>query len=181
MKRLAITLVLAVMALLLPVLRCPAQTANDSFTEALSKHHSGDLREAIRLYSKSIDHDSLHVMAYLMRGAAWHKLRQFENAIADYTKVIDLGDPLFQAVGYFNRGVVRNLSGQYQEAIPDFSLAISLDKKMSAAFFHRGIARVRIGDQTGTFDDLNEAARLGDPDAECWLDTTTPGWRVMNR
>jgi tetratricopeptide (TPR) repeat protein len=151
--------------------------AEDFFNDALQMHNSGNIQEAIRLYSKAIEHDQHCVMAYQMRGAAWQKLYQFRKAIEDYTMVIDLGDPWFQAVGYFNRGVVRTLTGRYDEAIPDFTQAIAIDRKMSAAFLHRGIARIKTGDGNGTFDDFREAALLGDPEAERWLNTAAPGWR----
>lgn len=173
MKRFATTCVLAVMTLVLHAMPASASTAEEYFDDALSMHNSGNIQEAIRLYSKAIDSDQRFVMAYQMRGAAWQKLYQFRKAIADYTMVIDLGDLWFQAVGYFNRGVVRTLAGRYDEAIPDFTQAIAIDRKMSAAFLHRGIARVKTGDRNGTFEDFREAARLGDPDAEHLLNSAT--------
>jgi tetratricopeptide (TPR) repeat protein len=144
-------------------------------------HRAGNLKEAVRLYSKAIDNDNRFIMAYQMRAAAWQKLHQFERAISDYTMVIDLGEPLFQAVGYYNRGIVKNMSGRYTESIPDFTMALSLDRRMAAAFFHRGIARIKTGDSTGTLEDFMQAARLGDPDAEQWLDRTNPGWKVIKK
>ena len=142
-------------------------------------HRAGNFSEAVVLYSKAIESDNRHVMAYQMRGAAWQKMRQYQKAISDYTAVIDLGEPQFQAVGYFNRGVVKNMCGRYSEAIPDFTQAISFDRKLAAAFFHRGVARFKTGDSTGTFEDLIQAAKLGDPDAQNWLDTSMPDWRQM--
>jgi tetratricopeptide (TPR) repeat protein len=181
MKRLTTLFVIASAAITLLGAPCAAKSSESYFNEALTVHRAGDLKEAVRLYSKAIDNDNRFVMAYQMRAAAWQKLRQFQRAISDYTMVIDLGEPLFQAVGYYNRGIVKNMSGRYAEAIPDFTMALSIDRRMAAAFFHRGISRIKSGDSTGTHEDFIQAARLGDPDAERWLDRTTPGWRLIKK
>ncbi len=142
-------------------------------------HRKGNFREAIALYSKAIESDNRQVMAYQMRAAAWQKIRQYQKAISDYSMVINLGESHFQAVGYFNRGVVKNMSGDYAGAIPDFTQAITIDRKIAAAFFHRGVARLKTGDSTGSLADLIQAAKLGDPDAQGWLDASMPDWRQM--
>jgi tetratricopeptide (TPR) repeat protein len=179
MKRFSTFIVLAAAAIVLFGAPCAAESTESYFNEGLSMHRAGKLNEAVRLYSKAIDNDSRYVMAYQMRAAAEQKLRQYDKAISDYTMVIELGEPYFQAVGYFNRGIVKNMSGHYAEAIPDFTQAISIDKRMAPAFFHRGIARIKSGDSTGTLEDFMQAARMGDVDATRWLDKTTPNWRQM--
>jgi len=181
MKCLAIFFVLAIAGMTVLVHPCTAESAIDYYDNGLSMHKAGDLKEAVRLYSKAIDNDNRFILAYQMRGAAWQRLRQFQKAIADYSMVISLGEPAFQAVGYYNRGIVKNMSGRYAEAIPDFTFAISIDRKMGSAYFHRGIARIKSGDTTGTSDDFIQAAQLGDPDAEHWLDTINPGWRTIKK
>jgi len=181
MKRLTNFFVLSVAAISLVGAPCAAQSTESFFDEALSMHRAGNLKEAVRLYSKAIENDNRFVMAYQMRAAAWQKMQQFQKAIADYSMVIELGEPYFQAVGYFNRGVVKNMSGHYAEAIPDFTQALSIDRKMAAAFYHRGISRIKTGDSIGTHEDFVQAARLGDTDAERWLDRTTPGWKQMSK
>lgn len=179
MKRLSTLLVLASVSMFLPGVPCAAKSSESYYNEALSMHRAGNLNEAVRLYSMAIQSDNRYVMAYQMRAAAWQRLRQFQRAISDYTAVIDLGEPYFQAVGYFNRGIVKNMSGRYAEAIPDFTQAIGIDQKMASAYFHRAIARIKSGDSVGAFDDFRQAARRGDPDAVRWLDSTTPDWRQM--
>ena len=181
MKRHLRTLALAFAGMVAAFEPCLADSANNWFDYGFSKHQSGDLREAVRLYSKAIESDSRFVMAYQMRGAAWQKLRQYSRAIDDYSMVISIGEPSFRAVGYLNRGIVKNMVGNYADAIGDFNLAISIDKYMGPAYFHRGIARVKTGDMAGIHIDFIQAARLGDPDAEHWLDALDPGWRQAQR
>ncbi|MBM3163777.1 MAG: tetratricopeptide repeat protein [Chlorobi bacterium] len=150
---------------------------NDYFNKGYEKHLQGDLKNAIKDYSKAIEKNPRFAMAYQMRGAAWQRMKAFEKAINDYTMVIAVGEPHFLAVGYYNRGIAKNMSGDFSGAIPDFSAALNLDSKMAAAYFHRGIAKSRTGDDFGRIQDFREAARLGEVNAERWLNTYYPSWR----
>ncbi len=156
-----------------------AESANRYFNEGYDKHLHGDLTNAVLLYSQAIDNNPTFAMAYQMRGVAEQQLKKYSQAINDYSMVITYGEPYFKAVGYYNRGVVKNMNGNYEEAIPDFSKAIELDKKMGAAFFHRGIAKSKIGDVTGRLEDFRQAAKLGESNAETWLNTYVPEWKLM--
>jgi len=180
MKRLTAHILLVFLGTALTLNPCFADRANDHFNTGYSRHQAGDLKEAINQYSQAIEVNPGFVMAYQMRAAAWQKLRQFSKAISDYSMVISLGEPHFQAVGYLNRGIVKNMTGDYFGAIPDFSQAIIIDRKMAAAYFHRGIARNKTGDVMGNYEDFRQAARMGDLDAEKWLDKHYPGWQRLN-
>jgi tetratricopeptide (TPR) repeat protein len=160
---------------------CFAETADTWYSSGITMQKSGDLKEAVRMYSKAIELDGNYVMAYQMRASALQKMNKFSKAIEDYTMVINLGEPSFKAVGYLNRGIVKNMTGHFSEAIPDFNLAISMDRRMGPAFFHRAIARSKTGDTPGTLDDFVQAARLGDTDAERFLDAIDPEWRLKNQ
>ncbi|MBZ4220312.1 MAG: hypothetical protein LAC69_09120 [Chlorobium sp.] len=154
-----------------------AESANHFFNKGYETHLRGDLATAIKLYSKAIDNNPAFTMAYQMRGIAQQKLKKYPQAIDDFSMLITIGEPPFKSIGYYNRGVVKNITGDFAGAITDFSQAIELDKKMATAFFHRGIAKSKTGDLTGHMADFRESARLGDRDAEAWLNTYYPGWR----
>lgn len=156
-----------------------AGPADDYFSDGLQKHQQRDFIEAVRLYSKAIDANPAFTMAYQMRAVAEQQLKQYPQAINDFTMVIASSEPLFRVVGYYNRGVLKNMTGDYAGAIPDFTQAIEIDHRMAAAFFHRGIAKSKTGDLVGKLLDFREAARLGDATAEKWLDTYYPGWKEL--
>lgn len=150
---------------------------NDYFDSGYEKHLQGDLKTAIRDYTKAIEKNPRFAMAYQMRGAAWQRMKVYDKAINDFSMVITFGEPHFLAVGYYNRGVVKNMSGDFFGAIADLSAALNLDGKMATAFFHRGIAKVRTGDAFGRIEDFRAAAKLGDLNAEKWLNIYYPSWR----
>ncbi len=155
-----------------------AESPNNFFNLGFEKHKTGDLQSAVEWYSKALDNDPAFAMASLMRGIAQQQLKKYPEAISDYSEVITTGDSSFKVVGFYNRGVMKNMTGDFAGAIPDFSQAIELDKKMGVAFFHRGIAKSKTGDLDGRQEDFRQAARLGEINAERWLNTYSPGWRV---
>jgi len=154
-----------------------AESANASFDRAFEKHLRGDLAGAVKLYSKAIEDDAAFAMAYQMRGIAQQQLKKYPQAINDFSMVIRYGEPFFKCTGYYHRGIVKNMTGDFAGAIPDFSAAIALDNKMAAAFFHRAIAKSKTADFFGRMEDFREAARLGDVNATAWLNTYYPGWK----
>ncbi|NTV92426.1 MAG: tetratricopeptide repeat protein [Chlorobiaceae bacterium] len=157
-----------------------ADGSNAAFNMGYESHLRGDLKNAVKHYSSAIEKNPAFAMAYQMRAAAWQQMKRYDLAINDYSMVISFGEPYFQSVGYFNRGVAKNMAGDYYGAIPDFTQTITLDKRMSAAFFHRGIAKKKTGDTFGQLQDFREAARLGDTNAERWLNLNYPGWKEMS-
>ena len=61
------------------------------------------------------------------RGVANKVLEKYSEAIADFTKVIEL-DPK-NALAYYNRGAAKFALNKYSEAMADYTKAIELDPK----------------------------------------------------
>ncbi len=177
MKRILCFITVAAVFMLMTAGITPSESANNSFNQGFEKHQQGDLVRAVKLYTKAIDDYPSFTMAFQMRAIAELQLKKYQQAINDYTMVITFGEPYFKAVGYYNRGVAKNMTRDFVGAILDFSQAIELDKKMASAFFHRGIAKSKIGDFAGQTEDFCRAAQLGDVDAERWLNTYYPSWK----
>lgn len=84
--------------------------------------------EAIKFYNKIII--SCEVSgekpshAYAKRAGTWNSKGDYDKAIEDYTKAIEL-DPTF-AVAYYRRGGVWESKGDYDKAIADYEKAVEL-------------------------------------------------------
>uniref|UniRef100_Q3AP30 TPR repeat n=1 Tax=Chlorobium chlorochromatii (strain CaD3) TaxID=340177 RepID=Q3AP30_CHLCH len=156
-----------------------AESADELFNRGFALHMQGKLQEAVSCYSDAIDEVPTFAMAFQMRALAYQQLKKFPKAVNDYSSAIEQGDASFKVVGYYNRGVVKNIMGDFVGAVDDFSQAIVLNKKMATAFFHRGIARHQLGDNDGRFEDFRQAALLGDRTAEQWLNTYHPNWKPV--
>ena len=95
---------------------------------------------------------------YFHRGVAENANGDFDGAIADYNRAIEL-DPRY-AAAYSNRGNAKQANGDLDGAIADCSRAIELDPKDPMAHKYRGVAKKAKGDLEGAIADYNRAIEL---------------------
>ena len=74
-----------------------------------------------------------YALAYFNRDVPYSDLGQYENAIDNYTKAIQL-DPDY-AKAYLNRGNAYDDLDQYQRAIQDYDKVIQLDPDDATAYW----------------------------------------------
>ena len=102
--------------------------------------------------------------AYNNRGIFYADKHVYEQAIADYTRAIELNPK--QANAFFNRGNAYFDKGDYDEAITDYTRAILLDPNNGPAFFKRGIAHYAKGDYAQAIADYTGAIAI-EPRRDC--------------
>jgi tetratricopeptide (TPR) repeat protein len=82
---------------------------------------------------------SADVEFYLKRGEDFSAVRDYDRAIADYTRAIELKPDLAEA--YNDRGFAHYLKdGNYEQAIADYTRAIQLRTNYPKAYNNRGVA-----------------------------------------
>jgi len=96
------------------------------------------------------------------RGIEYYKKKQFDKAIEEFTKTVDL--KLNSAAPYYNRGCAYLGDGQHQKAIEDFSIAVKINSKYANAYFNRGIAYKNEGQMDKAKADFKRACDLGEKD-----------------
>jgi tetratricopeptide (TPR) repeat protein len=106
----------------------------------------GNYESALNDFDKAIDRASdqmLQLAGYYERAVLYHLCNHYEQAIADYTRVIAL-HPKFP-VAYVNRGIAYEEWGKIQEAIADFQrfIKLSKDKKHKSEISKR-VERLRV-------------------------------------
>ena len=79
---------------------------------------------------------------YKLRGHVKSKLGDYQGAIADYNKAIEL-DPK-DATTYKLRGHEKSKLGDYQGEIADYNKAIELDPKDAEAYKLRGLVKSKL-------------------------------------
>jgi tetratricopeptide (TPR) repeat protein len=109
-----------------------------------------DLDEAIQLNPSNAD-------AYYGRGLAYSASQQYESAIADFTRAIELAP---RARTYDSRGKVHLKAGNFAAALRDFSRSIELDPEFAKAWRHRAEIRAAMGDYASARQDVMTALRL---------------------
>jgi Tfp pilus assembly protein PilF/ketosteroid isomerase-like protein len=75
---------------------------------------------------------------YYNHGNAYKKQGNLTQAIADYTKAIEI-DPKY-AAAYSNRGNVYQIQGNFQQAIADYDKAIEINPEIAGFYSNRGNA-----------------------------------------
>jgi tetratricopeptide (TPR) repeat protein len=91
------------------------------------------LDKAIILYPKNSDF-------YIIRGNAYHRLKQYQKAIENYTKSISLNSQYENAPIYTLRGRSYSELNQYEKAIADYTKSISFNPKNPDNYYLRGYA-----------------------------------------
>lgn len=102
--------------------------------------------------------------AYLARGEAHFKLRDFESAVEDFTRAIRLNDKLDDA--YFGRGMARGRGGEIDAGIADLGVYLRRNPRSSLAYTKRGIRYIWKGDLENAERDFRQALKLDPKNAE---------------
>ena len=84
--------------------------------------------------------------------------RQFEAALADFNKAIELNPT--NAPAYNNRGWTEFLKGDFHSSIDDATHAIQLNPNDGIPYGTRGWARYSQGDNAGAIEDCTKATQL---------------------
>ena len=96
-------------------------------------------------------------LVYLRDRAATHLLRGgYDYAVRDYDYLLSLRDRP-DATLYYNRGCAHLAAGRMQEALSDFSKAITLNEDWSLAFNNRGATYARLGQYAEAIKDFTRA------------------------
>jgi tetratricopeptide (TPR) repeat protein len=83
----------------------------------------------------------------------------YEAVIRDYDRALAL-DPEFP-FGYYNRGFVNCMMGNYHEAVEDFTNAIRYRNDFAEAWYNRGLINILLNENNKGCEDLSRAGELG--------------------
>tara|TARA_B110000967_G_C18374795_1_gene312347 strand:+ start:34 stop:381 length:348 start_codon:yes stop_codon:yes gene_type:complete len=105
---------------------------------------------------------------YILRGSIKIQLKDYNGAISDITKSIDIYPN--NAIAYFKRGEAKGfLKKDYYGAISDYTKSIELDPNNGDAYYNRGGLKERLGDLSGTCSDMKKSSKLGSSKAKLYL------------
>ncbi len=96
--------------------------------------------------------------SYANRGIAFSSLQQWDNAITDFTRVIEM-DPRY-GWGYIDRGVAYQHKGQWDKSVDDFTKAIEINEKDFDAYAGRAVSYGVLGQLDKAITDLTKAIQM---------------------
>lgn len=97
--------------------------------------------------------------AYFNRGNGHLRNKNYDRALSDYTRAIDL-DPNY-AMNYYNRGYVYQDQKDFRRAIQDYSSAIRISPSHAGSYFNRALAYEDVGERDNAIADFRKAHSLG--------------------
>ncbi|MBO7463771.1 MAG: hypothetical protein J6T96_14375 [Bacteroidales bacterium] len=102
---------------------------------------------------------------YSNRGLAYNGLKDYDNALKDYARCLEL-DSLYEGA-LFNRSITYRSMGDslrdtkyYQLAAKDISKCIQISPNKSSYYYLRGICSLLCNDRVGACSDLHEASNM---------------------
>lgn len=135
--------------------------------EAIGKHH-----EAICDFSEALARDDSDLSIYLRRGNLLFILKRYDEAIEDFDVVIKRDRKCQDALCF--RGNAYGAKGDYAQAYADQSMAIELEANYAGAYSNRGLTSYLMGNKLSALEDWKAARKLGDVDAQDYLDKYFP-------
>ncbi len=92
---------------------------------------------------------------YFNRGAIYSQEKEFDRAISNYNKAIEI-NPNF-VVAYLDRGVAYSKLGEDDRAISDYNKAIEIYPRYAKAFYNRGFIYLKKSDFDRAISDFSKA------------------------
>jgi len=146
------------------------QTNAEKGTELINKK---DYAHALDYLNRAINQDSSDSASIYNRGQAYRKLGRNKEAIADYTRYLELApDDVENYLVYQNRGVTFMALSDWENAITDFNKALELKSDHSISFRERGnayLSRAQEGDLDRALSDANAYIAVNGNDATGYI------------
>ncbi len=105
--------------------------------------------------------------AYLNRAKAYSNLHQWDKAVPDFTKGLEL-KPAGSWRWWNRRGVAYSRLGKWDTAVADYAKAIELKPDGVVFWANRGWSYLRLGQPDKAFADYAKAIELEPNDTHCW-------------
>lgn len=131
-----------------------------------------EFAKAIEAFSSAIQHLPRMTRLYFERGLAYRTIAQYEQAVADYTYLIQhppidcsASDLAFV---YYARAVASYNKGDFATAIADLMTAIPVIPDYGWAYYFRGLAYRRIGDLSNALVDFQQVLHCHNESGDSW-------------
>ena len=123
----------------------------------------GFFQSAIENLTNAIALDKTNPLGYFYRGASYHSLAEYDEAMMDYTKAISLDDKMVDA--YYNRAKIilsrKDIQNpDIKKAVADLEKALELDEKFVDALYAIAAAYKKLEDYHKTLEYLEKLLQI---------------------
>ena len=118
-------------------------------------------QKAVSAQALPIDLDSNSIDDLLLDALKAHNDNRFEDAIAVYTRILELKpDKQICSLIYKHRGMANFAQSKYQDAVADFTDALNLDTKSYGIAYYRGVVQSVLGHYSEAIDDFTMSLEI---------------------
>ena len=114
-------------------------------------------KDEISIYTHILKDNPFSELAYNNRGVAYEAQQQYDLALADYKKALEIDPQFIEA--YNNRALVYEQLGQYDLAIADYNKILKM-KPIYEVHYNRGNVYVKLGQDDLAIIDYTQAIHL---------------------
>ncbi|MFC0515133.1 tetratricopeptide repeat protein [Mucilaginibacter angelicae] len=132
--------------------------ADKSIKLAIEQSQQGQLDSSIENCNRALIFYPGSARGYYVRGSAYQLKANYDQAIIDYNKAIELDSVYLDA--YFNRGNAYKIKANYDQAIIDYNKVIKMAPTYVDAYNNRGSVYKAIGSYDQAIIDYNKAIQL---------------------
>lgn len=115
-------------------------------------------QKELACYNAALEEDQKYFDAYFARGVLKGNMYNYEEALKDLDKAIEL--ERYSARAYKYRGYLKSCLRRYEEAIKDFDRSVELDPQDAQAYEQRGDAKRSAENNEGCIEDYTRAQSL---------------------
>ena len=128
---------------------------------------NGQFREGIENINRSLELKKDWAIPYFYRAVAYDALSEFDEAMLDYTKAIQLDEKMTDA--YYNRARIilarKDIDNpKIENAVKDLEKALELDEKFVDALYAMAAAKKKLGDYHAALVYIEKLLQI-EPDA----------------
>lgn len=135
--------------------------------EGIAYFQEGEFEKAIENINKSIELKNDFEISYFYRAASYQALENWDEAMLDYTKAIQLNDKMTDA--YYNRARIilsrKDIENpKVENAVKDLEIALKLDDKFIDALYAMAAAKKKLGEYGKALEFLEKLLEI-EPEA----------------
>lgn len=131
--------------------------------DGIMDFYDGKFSSAIEKFNKSIELKKDMSVSYFYRGAAYHSIEEYDEAMMDYSKAISIDPNMTDA--YYNRAKIilsrKDIQNpDIKKAIADLEKALELDEKFADALYAMAAAYKKLEDYHKSLEYLEKLLQI---------------------
>ncbi len=133
-------------------------------------------QEALQDLTKATSLAPTYSWAWCFRSQTYFQLTVYSRALEDADNAIEVTKRSKNSCGYYRRGRALAALTRFQEAVESFDRGSEREPRFAPSYLHRGYALAALGKSDQALEDFKKAARLGNGEAQDYLNRKGIRW-----